>query len=117
MSIITDFFNLVKKRNANILHEAHILLPLFGEKRKLKSLRLPYGSVALSFLRRHRQLHPKLLPVPMWSPDSEGRHLGEMIPCPLASSHLYVTVITFFHFEFNNYLFGHLAKFYFIIFD
>lgn len=64
MSIVTDFFNLVKRRNANILHEALILVPLFGEKRKLKSLRMTYGSVALSFLRRHKQLYPKFLPVP-----------------------------------------------------
>lgn len=90
--------------------------PFWGGGRKLKSLRMPYGSVALSFLRRHRQLLLKLLPVPIWSPDSEGHHLGETIPCPLASSHLYVTAMTVFYFEFNSYSFCHLANFYFIIF-
>lgn len=82
-----------------------------------KSFMVAYGFVVLGFLRRQRQPHLELLPVPIWSPDSEGRHHGEMIPCPLTYSPLHVTAVKFFHCEFNCHSFRHLANFYFMVFD
>lgn len=54
---------------------------LLGKKKRSRSLRMPYGFVALGFLQRWRQPHLKLLPVPTGSPDREGANHGETSPC------------------------------------